>query len=67
MASERLGMAVLEPYWIEVPSRSYPKTYESAIYSQIKPQLISVVVVLLPQFKFYSQVKRALDRVGVVS
>jgi len=31
VASEKLGTSVEEPYWIELPPRSYPKTYEQAI------------------------------------
>ena len=67
VASEKLGTSVEEPYWIELRPRAQPRDYEQAISKQINRNSSCCVVVLLPQFKMYQQVKRALDKTGVIS
>ena len=65
-AGDRLGVLVGEPYWVELPERSSPQTFEKYINSDINEN-IKAVVVCLPRFNYYAHIKRALDRKGVIS
>ena len=66
-ASQRCGLNVEYPQWIEVPSKSTATTYEKYINADITAKTHRAVVVLLPRFTYYAQVKRSLDRKGVIS
>ena len=67
LASERFGILVEPPQWIEVPARSPPHIIEQYINEDVSPKLHKAVLVLLPRFTYYAQVKRSLDRKGIIS
>jgi hypothetical protein len=54
VASERFGVLVEEPNWIEVPSRSYASTFEQFINDDVNVKVHKAVVVLLPRFTYYA-------------
>lgn len=67
MASERFGLLVEAPQWIELPSRSHAHVFEQYIIEEINPKVHKAALVLLPRFTYYPQVKRSLDRKGIIS
>lgn len=66
IASERFGLLVGEPIWIELPGKASPQTFEKYINENVD-QNLKAVVVLLPKFHYYAPAKRALDKKGVIS
>jgi len=67
MASEKFGLLVEPPQWIELPKRSSASNFEQYINEDIDPKTHRAVLVLLPKFHYYAQVKRCLDRKGIIS
>jgi len=65
--SKKLGTSVEEPAWIELPYRSRPQDFEAEVKASVDARYYQAVVVLLPKFNYYSQVKRALDKKGIIS
>jgi hypothetical protein len=54
VASERFGVLVEEPCWIEIPSRSYASVFEQFINDDVNIKIHKAVVVLLPRFTYYA-------------
>lgn len=66
-ASERFELLVEDPQWIEIPSKSQANVFEKHIVEHINSKQYKAVVVILPRFNMYAQVKRCLDKKGVIS
>jgi hypothetical protein len=50
VASERYGVLIEEPTWIELPSRSQAHVFEQYINDDVNNKIHKAVVVLLPKF-----------------